>query len=87
MPKTGTIGEMINFYYIFSFSAPYEPFVPVAGANQELFFTGQGSNELNQGLIDFRYEMTRIPDQFMAFAKLPSFPVDETQVYPVAIVH
>jgi hypothetical protein len=38
LPKTGTIASMVNFYFTFSFSVPYVPFVPIAGLETDLFF-------------------------------------------------
>jgi hypothetical protein len=42
---------MILFYYIFAFSTPYVPFVPIGGAETELFFDDEVSNE---ALIELR---------------------------------
>jgi len=51
LPRTGTIGSMILFYFIFAFSTPYVPFVPIGGAESELFFDDEASNE---ALIELR---------------------------------
>ena len=51
LPKTGTIGSMLHFYFIFSFSTPYVPFVPIGGLETELFFDDAVSN---QALIELR---------------------------------
>src|SRR5262249_20269437 len=51
LPKTGTIGSMVDFYFTFSFSTPYAPFVPIAGLETELFFDDPISN---QALIELR---------------------------------
>jgi hypothetical protein len=39
LPNTQTIGEAVNFYFTFVFSPPYEQFIPLGGADTELFFT------------------------------------------------
>ena len=31
LPKTDTIGQSLNFYFIFAFSPPYESFIPLGG--------------------------------------------------------
>ncbi len=38
LPNTGTIGSMMTFYYIFIFSAPYEPLLPLYGNDTDLYF-------------------------------------------------
>lgn len=38
LPNTGTIGSMMTFYYIFIFSAPYEPLLPLFGNKTSLYF-------------------------------------------------
>ncbi len=62
LPRTGTIGEMMNFYNTFSFSEPYDPALPLEGNNQELFFkekNGKASprNKQNIALIEFRNDL------------------------------
>ena len=55
MPYTRTIGEMVNFYYIFSFSAPYETAVPLEGIEKKLFFNnGDPKDRRNLALIKYR---------------------------------
>jgi hypothetical protein len=57
LPNTGTIGTMVTFYFTFSFSTPYVPFVPIAGPESELFFDDDASNdaliELRRFIADF----------------------------------
>jgi len=38
LPRTGTIGTMLHFYFTFWASTPYVPFVPIGGVDRELFF-------------------------------------------------
>lgn len=54
LPKTGTIGEMMTFYFTFAFSAPYVPFLPLAGNNTELIFGDDPTEPRNAALIAFR---------------------------------
>jgi lipoxygenase len=51
LPKTGTIGSMLRFYFIFWASPPYVPFVPIGGIETELFFDDAVSNE---ALVELR---------------------------------
>jgi hypothetical protein len=51
LPKTGTIGSMLHFYFIFWATPPYVPFVPIGGFDTELFFEDEASN---QALIELR---------------------------------
>ena len=51
LPRTGTIGEMVQFYFVFHFSTPYVPFVPLSGPEAELFFDDAVSNK---ALIELR---------------------------------
>ncbi|WP_433167133.1 lipoxygenase family protein [Kribbella sp. CA-247076] len=57
LPNTGTIGEMLHFYFIFWATPPYVPFVPLEGTDAELFFDDETSNdaliELREFVIDF----------------------------------
>ncbi len=39
LPNTGTIGSMMTFYYIFIFSTPYEPLLPLFGNDTDLYFS------------------------------------------------
>ena len=51
LPRTGTIGGMVQFYFVFHFSTPYVPFVPLSGPEAELFFDDAVSND---ALIELR---------------------------------
>ena len=44
LPNTGSIGSMVYFYFTFWASPPYEPFVPLAGEETDLFFDDDTSN-------------------------------------------
>jgi hypothetical protein len=62
LPRTGTIGSMLYFYFTFWASTPYVPFVPIGGVDRELFFDDAVSNqaliELRRFIVEFieRYE-------------------------------
>ncbi len=57
LPNTGTIGQMINFYYTFADSAPYEPIIPLEGVSANLFLSSDQNDPRNQGLLRFRERM------------------------------
>jgi hypothetical protein len=57
LPNTGTMGEMMSFYTIFSFSVPYVPFVPLAGIEENLFFPGGPANPGNVALVKLRHQI------------------------------
>jgi Lipoxygenase len=54
LPRTGTIGEMVTFYFTFAFSVPYVPLIPLEGLDANLSFPGGTSEARNQALIAFR---------------------------------
>jgi hypothetical protein len=54
LPNTQTISEAVTFYFTFTFSTPYEPFIPLDGIGKQLFFPGDDSDARNQALIDLR---------------------------------
>ncbi len=53
LPNTGTIGEMMTFYFIFTYSVPYNPLIPLFGVEQDLYFDPP-SDPRNAALIEFR---------------------------------
>lgn len=72
LPNTNTISQAVTFYFTFAFSTPYEPFIPLDGAGQQLFFPGGGGDERNQALVDLRKGLGRFikdyqPDQPQRF--------------------
>ncbi len=54
LPKTGVIGDTLNFYYIFWYSKPYESFVPAGGILADLFFPGGLLDLRNLALVGYR---------------------------------
>ncbi|MGB1205714.1 MAG: lipoxygenase family protein [Chitinophagales bacterium] len=81
MPKTGTVGEMITFYYTFVYSAPYEPIIPLTGVGDNLFFKGKKANALNVALIKFRDELTIFMEKYAEANKLPNLLSDTPQIH------
>ena len=57
LPNAGTLGQLISFYDIFAFSAPYVPMIPYQGPDDELFFQHPKANE---ALIEFRTQVADI---------------------------
>ncbi len=54
LPNTGTIGEMMTFYYIFIYSAPKDQLLPLFGNETALYFDGGPTEARNMALIEFR---------------------------------
>jgi hypothetical protein len=54
LPNTKTIGQALGFYFIFAFSTPYEPAIPLGGPGADLFYPGGPDSPRNRALIDFR---------------------------------
>lgn len=54
LPNTGSIAQAVTFYFTFAFSTPYEPFVPLGGVRDELFFPGGTGDKRNRALIKVR---------------------------------
>jgi hypothetical protein len=61
LPNTGTIGGMVQFYFVFHFSTPYVPFVPLGGPESELYFDDDASN---QALIELRRFIIGLIERF-----------------------
>ena len=53
LPKTGTVGALVTFYDIFSFTAPAVPLVPNKGAEHGLLFD-ERFPAANESLVAFR---------------------------------
>lgn len=64
LPRTGTIGLMLTFYFTFVFSAPYVPFIPEGGVEADLFYPGGVNDPRNQALIRFRQELMAFLDSY-----------------------
>jgi hypothetical protein len=60
LPNTGSLGKLISFYDIFSFSAPYVPVVPYKGPEDELFFDQTAHPGANLALVQFRNEIQNV---------------------------
>jgi len=57
LPQTRTMGEQLRFYYVFVFSPPYVPLIPLLGVANDLPFPGGLEDERNKALIEFRNQM------------------------------
>jgi hypothetical protein len=76
LPRTGTIGGMVKFYYTFSFSRPYEPFVPEYGLDSNLFFPGSADDPRNAALVAYRRAVQDLIDRLS-----PVSPPSQSQRY------
>jgi hypothetical protein len=64
LPNTGTIGDMLGFYFAFVFSTPYHPLIPEGGLDHDLYFDGGKSAPLNVALIKYRKDMQDFMTKF-----------------------
>jgi hypothetical protein len=64
LPNVQTIGEAITFYFTFTFSTPYEPFIPLEGASAGLFFPGGPGSRRNRALIRLRNGLAAFMDSY-----------------------
>jgi hypothetical protein len=54
LPRTDTISSAVTFYFTFTFSPSYEPYIPLGGVKSELFFPGGPTAVRNRALIELR---------------------------------
>ena len=64
LPNTDAIGQAVTFYFTFAFSTPYEPFVPLGGVGEELFFPGGRDDRRNRALVDLRRGLVRFMNDY-----------------------
>ncbi|MFZ0593954.1 MAG: lipoxygenase family protein [Bryobacteraceae bacterium] len=57
LPKTGTIGKMVTFYFTFVFSVPYTSFIPPTGVESDLFFPSGLGDPRNVALVARRKDL------------------------------
>lgn len=75
LPKTGTIGKMLDFYFIFVFSAPYEPFIPLDGVESDLFFANP-DDQRNQALIAYRKQVIELMESLQHNPQIHQWPLN-----------
>ncbi len=81
LPNTGTIGEMITFYYTFVYSAPYEPIIPLRGKHDDLFFTDDNNDPRNVALVTFRTKLIEFMENYTLDNKIPDIPANTAQIH------
>jgi len=65
LPRTGTIGLMVTFYFTFAFSQPYDAFVPEGGIDENLYFgDGDRQDPRNLALIRFRESLVAFMNNY-----------------------
>ena len=74
LPKVATIGLMLNFYFVFAFGKPYEPFIPFDGVESGLFFENP-DDERNQALIAYRKSVIEVIESIQDNPKLHQWPM------------
>lgn len=73
LPRTGTIGQMVLFYFTFAFSSPYIPFLPPRGLDDDLFFDGGLRSPKNQALIRLREKIQAFIAKYQQGTQNPQF--------------
>jgi hypothetical protein len=76
LPNTGSMGELISFLFTFIYSAPYVSFIPLAGVDQELPFTGStGAVDMaNRALVHYRRDLEAFMALYAEAYKVPGPP-------------
>jgi len=64
LPRTGTIGEYNRFLYVFAYSTPYKPFIPLEGIDAELSFEGPAGADCNTALREYREDVKRFMENY-----------------------
>lgn len=64
LPNVQTIGEAVNFYFTFTFSPPYQPFIPLTGVSTNLFFPNGPRDRRNLALIRLRNGLAAFIDSY-----------------------
>jgi len=63
LPNTGTIGEMMTFYYIFTYSAPKDQLLPLYGNDTSLYFDDP-NDARNAALVTFRNGVEKFLNEY-----------------------
>jgi hypothetical protein len=79
LPNTGTIGSMITFLFTFTYSPPYESFIPLAGIDADLPFRGDKAELCNAALKQFRRDVKAFIDLWARDAQVEPTPAQEHQ--------
>jgi len=66
LPRTGTIGLMMTFYFTFGFTTPYVPFIPAGGVEAELYYPGGVDDPRNKALVGFRRKLEAFINKYEA---------------------
>ena len=64
LPNTDTIQQALGFYFIFAFSTPYQPYIPLGGTDTELYFPGGTADPRNRALIDLRSKLATFIENY-----------------------
>jgi hypothetical protein len=64
LPNTDTISHAVDFFFIFTFSTPIEPFIPLGGVAADLFFPGGPGEKRNRALIELRRGLAAFIDDY-----------------------
>jgi Lipoxygenase len=81
LPNTGVLGEMVNFYFTFVNTAPYNTFVPLEGVSGDLFFNGGVKDPKNQALVQFRQDLIKFIQEYTEENCFPDMPTTNAQFH------
>ncbi|MEO0585948.1 MAG: hypothetical protein AAF135_27300, partial [Bacteroidota bacterium] len=77
LPHTGTMGEMMKFYFTFVFSSPYESFIPIEGVESKRFFPDtEDGNKINQALFTFRRQIQSFIEAHEVSPQISQWPLN-----------
>ena len=76
LPKTGSMGAMATFLFIFIYSPPYIPFIPLAGIDADLSFRGPAKAACDKALIQYRREVQAFIEFFAADSNFQNLPAN-----------
>ena len=77
LPHTGTMGEMMKFYFTFVFSSPYESFIPIEGLDSKRFFPDtEDGNKINQALFTFRRQIQSFIEAHEVSPQISQWPLN-----------
>ena len=65
---------MLNFFFVFIFGDPYEPFIPFDGIESNLLFENP-NDERNQALITYRKKILEVINQLQDNPTIHQWPM------------
>lgn len=80
------MGAMATFLFTFVYTPPYIPFIPVAGVQADLSFSGPAEVACNNALIQYRRDLQAFMELYAADSNFQNLPAQMNfQVTPAQI--